>query len=59
MKLESDRTGMEARICQEFLGMPTLSKAAAYTYEAFWGVFESAPSEVENPINVYTGRVKK
>lgn len=54
MKVESDRTGMEASTCQEFLGMAT-----AHTCEAFGGVFESVASEATNPTSVYSGRVKK
>lgn len=49
---------MEARTCQEVLGMPTpvpaLSKATAHTCESFWGVFESVVSEAANPNSVYT-----
>lgn len=44
-------TGMKARTCQEFLGMPTpvpaLSKATAHTCEAFWGGFESVASQIQ------------
>lgn len=49
---------MEARTCQEVLGMPTpvpaLRKATAYICESFWGVFESVASEATNPTSVYT-----